>query len=132
MSLSDPIANMLTKIRNGLRIRREEVDIPLSRTKEKIAEILKNEGFIKDYRVVGKDIKKNIKIMLKYGPNNEDIITGLRRISKPSLRVYVPTEELPRVMGGLGIAIISTSKGIMTEKQSRREKVGGEVICYVW
>lgn len=131
--MSDPIASMLTKIRNGLKARKDNISVPLSKTKEKIVKIMKDEGYIKDYRVIENDkIKKDIKVILKYGPNNEDIITGLRRISKPSLKVYVQKDELPRVMGGLGVAIISTSKGIMTEKQSRRENVGGEVMCYIW
>ncbi|MGI6324801.1 MAG: 30S ribosomal protein S8 [Bacilli bacterium] len=130
--VTDPIADMLTRVRNANEMRYKEVQIPYSTIKEAIAKILKDEGFIKDYKVDKKDVDKVITIYLKYGPKKERIITGLRRISKPGLRVYAKVDEIPKVLNGLGIAIISTSKGIMTDKQARREKIGGEVLAYIW
>ncbi|OUM87976.1 MAG: 30S ribosomal protein S8 [Bacillus thermozeamaize] len=132
MSMTDPIADMLTRIRNAVLVRHEKVEIPASKMKRRIAEILKEEGFIKDAEFIDDGKQGIIRIFLKYGPNNEPVITGLKRISKPGLRVYAKHEELPRVLRGLGIAIISTSQGVMTDKQARRAGIGGEVICYIW
>jgi small subunit ribosomal protein S8 len=130
--MSDPIADMLTRIRNANTVRHETVEMPASKIKRQIAEILKNEGFIRDCEYIEDNKQGVLRIFLKYGPNNERVITGLKRISKPGLRVYTKASEIPRVLGGLGIAIISTSKGLMTDKQARQLKTGGEVICYVW
>lgn len=130
--LTDPIADMLTRIRNANSARHEIVDIPASRIKVSIAEILKNEGYIKDFEILEDGVSKTIRIALKYINKKERVISGIRRISKPGLRIYVNSTELPKVLGGLGIAVISTSKGIMTDKKARENKVGGEVICYVW
>ena len=132
MIVTDPIADMLTRIRNALTIKRTEVTVPASKTKKAIAEILFNEGYIEKYELVDDGNYKSIKITLKYGPNGEKVIQGLKRISKPGLRVYAKAEELPTVLNGLGIAIISTSKGIMTDKQARNASLGGEVIAYIW
>lgn len=131
MIMTDPIADMLTRIRNGLQARHETVSMPASKEKTEIAKILKNEGFITDYAVEG-DVKKTMTIMLKYGPNKEKVINGLKRISKPGLRVYAKVENMPRVLNGLGIAIISTSHGLMTDKEAKAKRVGGEVVAYVW
>lgn len=132
MVMTDPIADMLTRIRNSNNAKHETVDVPASNMKKAIAEILLNEGFIKGYDIIDDNKQGIIRIQLKYGKNNERVITGLKRISKPGLRVYAKRDEIPRVLGGLGIAILSTSKGIMTDKAARKEGVGGEVICYVW
>jgi len=132
MVMTDPIADMLTRIRNANTVRHEVVEIPASKIKREIAEILKQEGFVRDAEYVNDNKQGIIRLFLKYGPNNERVITGLKRISKPGLRVYAKANELPRVLGGLGIAIISTSKGLMTDKAARQAKTGGEVICYVW
>lgn len=132
MSMTDPIADMLTRIRNANTVYHEVVEVPASNIKKAIAETLKQEGFISDYDVIDDNKQGIIKLYLKYGPNREKVITGLKRISKPGLRVYVQKDEIPKVLGGLGIAIISTSKGIMTDKQARKEGVGGEVLCYIW
>lgn len=131
MMMTDPIADMLTRIRNGLQARHATVEIPASKEKEEIAKILKNEGFITDYKVEG-DVKKVITVTLKYGANNEKVITGIKRISKPGLRVYAKVDTLPRVLNGLGIAIISTSNGMMTDRDARAKNCGGEVVAYVW
>ena len=131
MVMTDPIADMLTRIRNAQQARHETVDIPSSKMKMEIATILKEEGFIADYSVNG-DTKKVITVTLKYGSNNEKVISGIKRISKPGLRVYANGENLPRVLNGLGIAIISTSQGVMTDKNARAKHIGGEVIAYVW
>lgn len=131
MNMTDPIADMLTRIRNGIQARHESVEIPASKEKLEIARILKEEGFILNYSVAG-DVKKTITIELKYGPNREKIISGIKRISKPGLRVYAKANELPRVLNGLGVAIISTSNGLMVDRDARKNKVGGEVIAYVW
>jgi small subunit ribosomal protein S8 len=129
--VTDPIADMLTRLRNGIRIKSEKVDIPASRMKVEIARILKEEGFIKTYKIL-KDKRQGIlRIIPKY-INNESAISGLKRVSKPGRRVYVGRKEMPSVMGGVGIAILTTSKGILSDKACRREGVGGEVICYVW
>ncbi|HHX52223.1 MAG TPA: 30S ribosomal protein S8 [Erysipelothrix sp.] len=131
MNMTDPIADMLTRVRNGIQARHEEVLVPASKEKLEIARILKEEGFILNYSVSG-DIKKVITIQLKYGPNREKIISGLKRISKPGLRVYAKSKDLPRVLNGLGVAIISTSNGLMVDRDARKQNVGGEVIAYVW
>lgn len=131
MIMTDPIADMLTRIRNALQQKHASVSMPASNEKKAIAQILKNEGFIVDFNVEG-DVKKTLNIELKYGPNNEKVISGLRRISKPGLRVYAKVENLPSVLNGLGIAIISTSTGMMTDKEARKNHLGGEVIAYVW
>ncbi|CAG7656664.1 30S ribosomal protein S8 [Paenibacillus allorhizosphaerae] len=132
MVMSDPIADMLTRIRNANVVRHETVEIPASKVKREIAEILKKEGFIRDAEYIEDNKQGIIRLFLKYGPNQERVITGLKRISKPGLRVYAKSQEVPRVLGGLGIAILSTSKGVMTDKEARQSKAGGEVICYVW
>lgn len=130
--LTDPIADFLTRIRNATIARHGVVEAPASNLKRDIAEILKEEGFIQGYEYIEDGKQGVLRLYLRYGPNRERVITGLKRISKPGFRVYARKEELPRVLGGLGIAIISTSKGVMTDKQARKEGVGGEVICYVW
>lgn len=130
--MTDPIADMLTRIRNGNSAKHESVDVPASKMKKEIAEILLKEGFIKSYDVIDDGVQGTIKVDLKYGRNDERIISGLKRISKPGLRVYAKGTEIPRVLGGLGIAIISTSKGVLTDKEARNQGIGGEVICYVW
>ena len=133
MSMSDPIADMLTRIRNGNTAKHDTVDVPSSKMKKSIADILTAEGYIKGYEVIEDGVKATLRITLKYGKEkNEKVITGLKRISKPGLRVFAGKEELPRVLGGLGTAIISTSKGLMTDKQARNAGVGGEVIAYIW
>jgi len=130
--VTDPIADMLTRIRNANQMRYKEVEVPASKIKTEIARILKDEGFIADYKV-NKDKVQNMMVLdLKYGENKERVITGLKRISKPGLRVYVKAEEMPRVLNGLGIAIVSTSKGIMTDKEARKQSLGGEVLAYIW
>ena len=134
MTMSDPIADMLTRIRNANTAKHDTVDIPSSKMKVSIAEILKNEGYIKDFEVKADEKGFNyIHITMKYGKDkNEKIISGLKRISKPGLRVYANTDEIPKVLGGLGIAIISTNKGVLTDKEARKQKVGGEVLAFVW
>lgn len=132
MVMTDPIADFLTRIRNANMVMHEKVEIPASKTKVALAEILKEEGFIKDYEQIEDGKQGIIRVYLKYGPNREKVITGLKRISKPGLKVYCKKDEIPKVLGGLGIAIISTSKGIMTDKHARTAGLGGEVICYVW
>ncbi len=132
MVMSDPVADMLTRIRNANIVRHERVEIPASKVKREITEILKREGFIRDAEYIEDSKQGIIRIFLKYGPNNERVITGLKRISKPGLRVYTKSQEVPKVLGGLGIAIISTSRGVMTDKEARSTKAGGEVVCYIW
>ncbi|MGO1369123.1 MAG: 30S ribosomal protein S8 [Senegalia sp. (in: firmicutes)] len=132
MSMTDPIADMLTRIRNANRQKHDTVDIPASNIKKSLAEILLNEGFVKGYDVIEDDKQGIIRVQLKYSRDNEKVITGLKRISKPGLRVYAKKDEIPRVLGGLGIAVLSTSKGILTDKEAKKNDVGGEVICYVW
>ncbi|WP_110955703.1 30S ribosomal protein S8 [Anaerosinus massiliensis] len=132
MVMTDPIADMLTRLRNANSVYHEKVEIPGSKIKQAIAAILKEEGFIKDFDFVSDSKQGVLRVNLKYGPNREKVITGIKRISKPGLRVYAKSEELPRVLGGLGIAIVSTSKGVMSDKQARRSGLGGEVIAYVW
>ncbi|HHW20544.1 MAG TPA: 30S ribosomal protein S8 [Thermodesulfovibrio thiophilus] len=130
--ITDPISDMLTRIRNAIRVKTDKVDIPASRMKIEIAKILKEEGFIKSYKII-KDKKQGIiRINLKYAAEGDSVISNLERISKPGKRVYVSKNEIPHVMGGLGIAILTTSHGIMTDKECRQKGVGGEVICYIW
>ncbi|NLC02912.1 MAG: 30S ribosomal protein S8 [Tissierellia bacterium] len=130
--MTDPIADMLTRIRNANNAKHDSVDIPASNIKKQLAQILLDEGFVKGFDVI-EDAKQGIiRVDLKYGTKKEKVISGIKRISKPGLRVYVKSDEVPRVLGGLGIAIISTSSGIITDKQARNKAVGGEVICYVW
>ena len=132
MQISDVIADMLTRIRNANDAKHETVDVPASNMKKAIAEILLNEGYIKSYNVVEDGKQGIIRIALKYAPGKQKVIHGLRRVSKPGLRIYASCEEMPRVLNGLGIAIVSTSKGIMTDKKAREENVGGEVLAFVW
>ena len=131
MNMTDPIADMLTRIRNALQQKHETVSMPSSKEKAAIAEILKSERYINNYKIEG-DKKKELTIDLKYGKNGERVISGLRRISKPGLRVYAKVDDLPRVLNGLGTAIISTSSGMMTEKDAKKNHKGGEVIAYIW
>lgn len=132
MTMTDPIADMLTRIRNANMVRHEKLELPASNVKKDIAEILKREGFVRDVEYVEDDKQGMIRIFLKYGTNNERVITGLKRISKPGLRVYAKTNEVPRVLNGLGIALVSTSQGLVTDKEARAKQIGGEIIAYVW
>ncbi|MBG9980639.1 30S ribosomal protein S8 [Facklamia sp. DSM 111018] len=132
MAMTDPIADFLTRIRNANSVGHKTVAAPSSNTKVAIAEILKREGFIKNYEVTEDNKQNEIKIFLKYGRNNEKVISGIKRISKPGLRIYAKTEDIPKVLNGLGIAIISTSNGVVTDKEARQKGVGGEVLAYVW
>ena len=132
MSMTDPIADFLTRIRNANMVRHESLEVPASKIKKDIAEILKNEGFIKDVEYIDDDKQGIIRVFLKYGKNNERVISGLKRISKPGLRSYVKADEVPKVLNGLGIAIISTSDGVITDKEARAKKIGGEVLAYIW
>lgn len=132
MQITDPIADMLTRIRNANSAKHETVDVPASKMKKAIAEILCEEGYIKNYQVIEDNKQGVIRIALKYGPSKEKVISGLKRVSKPGLRIYAGAEELPRVLKGLGIAIISTSKGVMTDKKARKENIGGEVLAFIW
>ena len=130
--MTDPIADMLTRIRNALVAKHEQVEVPASNVKKEIAKILLQEGYINGYEVVEEGVQGKLVIALKFGPNGEKVINGLKRISKPGLRIYAGHDELPKVLGGLGIAIISTPKGIMTDKEARKQGHGGEVLAYVW
>ena len=132
MQITDTIADMLTRIRNASSAKHDSVDVPASNVKKAIAQILLDEGYINGFTVLEDGKQGVIKIALKYGPNKSQVITGLRRVSKPGLRIYSNVEDMPKVMRGLGIAIVSTSKGIMTDKQARRENVGGEVLAFIW
>ncbi|RMC59747.1 MULTISPECIES: 30S ribosomal protein S8 [Lactobacillus] len=132
MVMTDPIADYLTRIRNANMAKHSSVEVPASNIKKSISEILKREGFIRDYEVTDDNKQGMIKIFLKYGPDGERVISGLKRISKPGLRTYVSAENLPKVLNGLGIAIVSTSAGVITDKEARQKDVGGEVIAYVW
>ena len=132
MVVTDTIADMLTRIRNANGMRYQEVSVPASNLKVSLAKILKDEGFIEDYKVVNDNVQGTIELTLKYGQNKERVITGLKRISKPGLRVYAKAGEVPKVLNGLGIAVISTSHGVMTDKEARKENLGGEVLCYIW
>lgn len=130
--MTDPIADYLTRIRNANTVYHQTTEIPASKIKRDISSILKEEGFIRDYEVLDDGKQGVIRVFLKYGGNREKVITGLKRISKPGLRVYARKDQVPRVLGGLGIAILSTSQGIMTDKKARRLGIGGEVLCYIW
>lgn len=133
MNMTDPIADMLTRIRNGVQANMETVDVtPVSKVKVEIAKILKQEGYISNYAVSGEGIEKKMTITLKYGPDKQKVISGIKRISKPGLRVYAKQNAIPKVLNGLGIAIISTSQGMMTDKDARKNHAGGEVVAYVW
>lgn len=132
MSMSDPIADLLTRIRNAGMVYHDKVEVPASRVKKEIAELLKAEGFIKDVEYIEDGKQGILRLYLKYGANRERVITGLKRISRPGLRVYAKKDEMPKVLGGLGIAVISTSQGIMTDRRARKEGLGGEVLCYIW
>jgi len=132
MSVSDPVADMLTRIRNAVMAKHDDAAMPVSRMRLYIAKILKQQGFIKDYEVTGNRPKRQLKIHLKYYEGGQPAIAGLERVSKPGLRVYSVSREIPRVFGGLGIAIVSTSKGVMTGQQAYRQGIGGEVLCFVW
>ncbi|HXJ77133.1 MAG TPA: 30S ribosomal protein S8 [Candidatus Methylomirabilis sp.] len=130
--MSDPIADLLTRIRNASRAEHEKVDIPASKLKVRITEVLKEEGFIKNYRLIEDDKQGILRVYLKYGAGNEKMISGLVRVSRPGRRVYVAKDEIPSILGGMGLAILSTSRGIMTDRDSRKQQVGGEVLAYVW
>ncbi len=132
MLVTDPIADMLTRIRNANQMKYKEVEIPTSKLKLQIADILKNEGYIVDYKVNKKENENMITLELKYGPKKERVISGLKRISKPGLRVYAKKENVPTVLNGLGIAVISTSKGLMVDREARKQNLGGEVLAYIW
>ncbi len=129
---TDPIADMLTRIRNGSRADHEKVDIPASKLKLRLAEILKGEGFIKSFRHIEDNKRGILRVYLKYGARNERMISGLVRVSTPGRRVYVTADRIPSVLGGMGVAILSTSSGLLTDRECRKQKVGGEVLCYVW
>jgi small subunit ribosomal protein S8 len=130
--MTDPIADMLTRIRNGLQARHAAVEMPTSKMKVAIAEVLKSEGYIKGYSVGGDGPSKTLKVELRYAGKNEPVLSGLKRISKPGLRVYAGSTEIPRVFGGLGVAVLSTSRGVMSGGEARKQRVGGEVLCHVW
>ena len=132
MHITDPIADMLTRIRNANSAKHDTVDIPASKIKKAIAQILVDEGYIKAYKIIDDDKQGVIRVSLKYGEGKSQVITGLRRVSKPGLRIYSNVEDMPKVMKGLGVAIISTSKGIMTDREARKQNVGGEVLAFIW
>jgi len=132
MVMTDPIADLLTRIRNANMVRHDKLEVPASNIKKEIAEILKREGFVRDVEYIEDNKQGIIRIFLKYGSSNERVITGLKRISKPGLRVYAKATEVPRVLNGLGIALVSTSQGVLTDKEARAKQVGGEVLAYVW
>lgn len=132
MTMTDPIADMLTRIRNANTVGHDTVDIPASKIKKSIAGILTEEGYIKGFDVIDDDKQGTIRVQMKYGPDKERVITGIKKISKPGLRVYAKADEVPKVLGGLGIAIISTSNGVISDREARKLGVGGEVVCYVW
>ncbi|MER1987930.1 MAG: 30S ribosomal protein S8 [Solibacillus sp.] len=132
MTMTDPIADMLTRIRNANMVRHEKLEVPASNLKKEIAEILKREGFVRDVEYVEDNKQGIIRIFLKYGKDNERVITGLKRISKPGLRVYAKSNEVPKVLNGLGIALVSTSQGLLTDKEARAKQAGGEILAYVW
>ena len=130
--MSDPIADLLTRIRNASRAEHEKVDIPASRLKVRITEVLKEEGFVKNFRLIEDKKQGTLRVYLKYGPGNEKIISGLVRVSKPGRRVYVGKDKIPSILGGMGVAILSTSQGLMTDRAVRKQQLGGEVLAYVW
>ncbi len=130
--MSDPIADLLTRIRNASRAEHEKVDIPSSKLKVKVTELLKEEGFIKNFRLIEDPKQGVLRVYLKYGPGNEKMISGLVRVSRPGRRIYVGKDEIPAILGGMGVAILSTSRGVMTDRESRKQQIGGEVLAYVW
>jgi small subunit ribosomal protein S8 len=130
--MSDPLADMLTRIRNAGMVRYETVDVPMSNLKVGVAKVLREEGYINNYQIIEDDKQGTLRIELKYGPHHERVISGLRRVSKPGLRQYVKAEDIPKVMSGLGISILSTSKGIITDREARRLRIGGEILCEAW
>ena len=130
--MTDPIADMLTRVRNAYGARHQKVDVPLSTIKLEIARILKEEGFINNYKVIGEGVRRNIRVYLRYGPRGEMVMSKLERVSKPGCRIYVSGTNIPNVLGGMGINIISTSRGLMTDRRARRERVGGEILCRVY
>lgn len=132
MVMTDPIADMLTRVRNANVVRHETVDVPASKVKEAVARILKEEGFIRDYERIEDGKQGILRLHMRYGPDRVRVIRGLRRISRPGLRIYARKDQLPKVLGGLGIAVVSTSKGILTDKEARRQGLGGEILCYIW
>lgn len=132
MSMSDPLADFLTRIRNAGMVRHESVDVPMSNLKVGVVKVLRAEGYINDYQIIEDNKQGTLRIALKYGPNNERVISGIRRISKPGLRKYVKADDIPKVLSGLGISILSTSKGIITDREARRLCVGGEILCEAW
>src|SRR5699024_2559582 len=132
MVMTDPIADMLTRIRNANMVRHDKLEIPASTMKKAIADILKREGYVRDYEFVEDNKQGVLRVFLKYGPSDERVISGLKRISKPGLRVYVKANEVPRVLNGLGTAIVSTSKGVLSDKEARSQAVGGEIVAYIW
>ena len=129
---SDPVADLLTRIRNASRAEHEKCDIPSSKLKVRVCEILKDEGFIKNFRVLEDNKQNTLRVYMKYGPGNEKVISGLVRVSKPGRRVYVGQEKIPSILAGMGVAIVSTSRGVVTDREARKQKVGGEVLAYVW
>ena len=132
MSMSDPLADMLTRIRNGVKARFDSVDIPLSKLKVGVAKVLKEEGYVNDYHIIDQGVQGTLRIDLKYGPNSEQVITGIRRVSKPGLRQYKKSSNIPKVMSGLGVGILSTSQGVITDRKARELNIGGELLCEVW
>ncbi|RWX49342.1 small subunit ribosomal protein S8 [Candidatus Electrothrix marina] len=132
MSMSDPLADFLTRIRNGIQANFTSVDIPLSKLKVRVADVLKKEGYIADYHVADQGVQGTLTIDLKYGPNNEKVITGIRRVSKPGLRQYKKSDAIPKVMSGLGVAVLSTSHGVISDREAKKLNVGGELLCEVW
>lgn len=132
MSMSDSVSDLLTRLRNANRANHEKVDIPFSKMRQEIIRLIKEEGFVKNFKYLEDKRQGTIRVFMKYGPNRERVIKDLKRVSKPGCRVYTNADRIPRVLGGLGVAILSTSKGIMTDRQARRARVGGEVLCYIW
>jgi small subunit ribosomal protein S8 len=130
--MTDPLADMLTRIRNAYAARHQKVDVPISKLKLEVARILKEEGFINNYKVIGDGVRRNIRVYLRYGPKGEQVVSKIVRVSKPGCRVYTGSTTIPKVLGGIGISILSTSRGLMTDRQARREKVGGEIICRLY
>lgn len=132
MSMSDSVSDLLTRLRNANRANHEKVDVPFSKMRQEIIRLIKEEGFVKNFKYLEDKRQGTIRVFMKYGPNRERVIKDLKRVSKPGCRVYTNADRIPRVLGGLGVAILSTSKGIMTDRQARRARVGGEVLCYIW
>jgi len=130
--MTDPLADMLTRIRNAYAARHQKVDVPISKLKLEVARILKEEGFINNFKVIGDGVRRNIRVYLRYGPKGEQVVSKIVRVSKPGCRVYTGSATIPKVLGGIGISILSTSRGLMTDRQARREKVGGEIICRLY